>query len=209
MKYLLFPLLVLFAACDLPEEEETWLGAFRCEPDVVFDAWRRGDELRIDLMEIEHVLTRVPETEPERFSAPGIEAWFEGGHAHLRLGARAYECPPDETILGAVARGVDYRAVGQEPGWFLEIFNDDRFELHFDYGGQVARLPWSAPHDSSGGHRYITESGKARLEIRVDAAPCVDAMSGQPYPDAVTVVYRDATLERELQGCGRPLPARD
>lgn len=204
---LLFPLPALLLACSFPDEEETWLGAFRCEPDVVFDAWRRGGELRIDLMDIERVLALVPETEPERFIAQGIEAWFEGGTARLRLGARLYECPPDETILGAVERGVDYRAIGQEPGWFLEIFNNDRFELHFDYGGQVARLSWSAPRDTNGGQRYTVESDTARLEVRVDVAPCFDAMSGQPYPDTVTVLYRDATLERELQGCGRPLAA--
>ena len=205
MKYLLFPLLILLGGCSLPGEEETWLGAFRCEPDLVFDAWRRGDELRIDMMEMEHVLTAVPETAGPQFRGGGIEAWFEGGNAHLRIGARLHECPPDETVLHAVARGVDCRAVGQEPGWFLEIFNNDHFDLHFDYGGQLARLPWSAPRRNSGGHRYFTESGRAQLEVRVETAPCFDAMSGQPYPDTVTVLYRDATLERELQGCGRTL----
>jgi uncharacterized membrane protein/ketosteroid isomerase-like protein len=71
-------------------------------------------------------------------------------------------------------RGVDFRAVGQEPGWYLEMNNEKSMRLVWDY----------QDHD---------------LNIVIDSRPCQDGMSGAPYPNTVV-----ATIDgRELRGCGR------
>jgi len=200
---------LLLTACSAPVEDERFVAAFRCESDVVFDAWRGGDTLRIDFMNNEHILRAVAADGVEHYRGEGMEAWLDDGTALLLVGARRYECHLDESVMQAIERGVDYRAIGQEPGWLLEVFADQSFELHYDYGAEVAKFPWVAPRTLDGARKYAVESAGAQLEIDIAVAPCIDVMSGQPYPDTVTVRYRDASLERELSGCGRPLPALD
>lgn len=206
---LLPALAALLSACSAPVEQERFLGAYRCEADVVFDAWQRADTLRVDFMGQEHVLQSVATDESPHYAGESLEAWKMEDRFLVLLGSRRYECALDETIMRAIERGVDYRAVGQEPGWLLEIIRDKKIVLQYDYGGETVELPYGRPQPGEGSKTYEIESGEQELVVRVAVAPCHDAMSGQPYPDTVSVHYRDETLERELQGCGRPLPAGD
>lgn len=206
---ILLVLALLLSACSAPVEQERFLGAYRCEADVVFEAWQRAAGLRIDLMGQEHVLQTVASDELQHYAGENLEAWQEEDRFLVLLGSRRYECALDETVMRAIERGVDYRAVGQEPGWLLEIFRDEKMVLHYDYGGERAEFSYDRPQRGEGAMTYQLESGEQQLVVRMAIAPCHDAMSGQPYPDTVSVYYRDETLERELQGCGRPLPAAE
>ncbi|HEX7072166.1 MAG TPA: hypothetical protein VF190_15240, partial [Rhodothermales bacterium] len=62
----------------------------------------------------------------------------------------------------ARARGVDFRAVGQEPGWLLEIADGDSLRFLYDYGtSEVAaavRTAQVAPGDARV-YRAETHSG--------------------------------------------------
>ncbi|MEM9303574.1 MAG: hypothetical protein AAGE01_15760 [Pseudomonadota bacterium] len=100
---------------------------------------------------------------------------------------------------GAKLRGVSFRAVGQEPGWLLEIRNGERIDFSFDYGQRTLRVPATEPDDdtSTRTSRFVSWP----LEITIEGRPCGDAMSGEAFD--TTVVVRLA--ERTFQGCGRPL----
>ncbi len=100
-------------------------------------------------------------------------------------------------------RGVDFRAVGQEPGWFLEI--DDQREMHllYDYAEREARTPVPAPVASGGTVLYEAITGAQRLRVVIEERACQDGMSGEAFPRTVTVVIDG----RELRGCGRSLTA--
>ncbi len=92
-----------------------------------------------------------------------------------------------------------FRAIGQEPGWRLEI--GDTIDLLYRYGEARATLPAAAPDISQDGvTRYAASNDAHTMTIVVTPAPCEDAMSGQPYPARVTVVIDGETLE----GCGGP-----
>lgn len=100
----------------------------------------------------------------------------------------------------ARAEGVDFRAVGQEPGWLLDIYELDRIRLLWDYGDNLADFPLTEPsYPQEGATRYETEAGGRTLVIVIRRFPCSDAMSGQPYPSTVEVVIDGRTLN----GCGR------
>lgn len=100
----------------------------------------------------------------------------------------------------ARAAGVDFRAVGQEPGWMLDIYAETRMRLLWDYGERIADFPLTAPDTSQeGATRYETAQGGLRLAVTVRRAPCQDVMSGEPYPATVEVVIDGRTL----QGCGK------
>jgi putative lipoprotein len=100
----------------------------------------------------------------------------------------------------ARAAGVDFRAVGQEPGWMLDIYTETRMRLLWDYGERIADFPLTAPDTSQeGATRYETAQGGRRLAVTIRRAPCQDVMSGEPYPASVEVVIDGRTL----QGCGK------
>jgi putative lipoprotein len=101
----------------------------------------------------------------------------------------------------ARARGVDFRAIGQEPGWMLEIDNDKSLYLLADYGEQKVTAPAPALRDSADVAIYTATSDTLRLTVHVRAVPCADAMSGEEMTHSVTVFMN----ERQYTGCGRDL----
>lgn len=91
-----------------------------------------------------------------------------------------------------------YRALGQEPGWMLDIHSSRRALLVLDYGERA--LSFELPY------RYIRPSDAA-YEARADGeaitiiirnGPCEDAMSGQIFPELVQVRVGAQTYS----GCG-------
>ena len=97
--------------------------------------------------------------------------------------------------------GVDFRAVGNEPGWHLEIHLGDRMVFVGDYG--ELQLEVAAPvEEVLGGVRIVSgadDSNELRVEIVQGA--CVDTMADESYPSQV-VIQVDG---RTYQGCGRDL----
>lgn len=101
---------------------------------------------------------------------------------------------------GARAEGVDFRAIGQEPGWMLDIYTQERIRLLWDYGQSVADFPLTAPNTATeGATRYETQADGHTLVVATRRFPCQDAMSGEAYPATVEVVIDGRTLN----GCGR------
>jgi len=101
---------------------------------------------------------------------------------------------------GARAAGVDFRAIGQEPGWMIDIYTQNRIVALLDYGQTLIELPRSEPtYPVEGATRYETQGGGHTLSITYRRFPCQDAMSGEDYPATVEVVIDGRTLN----GCGR------
>jgi heat shock protein HslJ/uncharacterized membrane protein len=103
-------------------------------------------------------------------------------------------------------RGVEFRAVGQEPGWVLEIDEGRLLRYAGDYGATHLSAPAPEPVvDSTGAARFeVSEDGRA-LVATVRPEPCQDAMSGEAFTHAVTV----RTGGQDLDGCGRLLATDD
>jgi uncharacterized membrane protein len=100
----------------------------------------------------------------------------------------------------ARAAGVDFRAVGQEPGWLLDIHQRGIIKFSWDYGDNYAEFAIADPtHPQEGVTRYEAHSDGRALVVTIRRTPCNDAMSGQPYPSTVDVVIDG----RALNGCGR------
>ncbi|MGH6951331.1 MAG: COG3650 family protein [Vitreimonas sp.] len=100
----------------------------------------------------------------------------------------------------ARAAGVDFRAVGQEPGWMLDIYTETRMRLVWDYGENTADFPLTAPATTQeGATHYETMLNGRTLSVTIRRTPCQDAMSGEAYPAAVEI----AIDGRTLRGCGK------
>jgi putative lipoprotein len=101
----------------------------------------------------------------------------------------------------AKLRGVAFRAVGQEPGWLLEISDGAEILLVLDYGESRKSYPFVEPvvYQEERMTRYIIDEGELIIEIR--GQHCEDVMSGEQFEVSVTIIMPD----RRLAGCGRAL----
>jgi heat shock protein HslJ/uncharacterized membrane protein len=110
---------------------------------------------------------------------------------------------PWDGVFFELARDRDFRAVGQEPGWQLEMRMGSEMRFTYDYGRESAVTP-AAPAvlDPQTGTRSFHARAEAN-DLRVEIVPvkCEDAMSGKPYPATVVVTLND----RSFRGCGEPL----
>ena len=114
--------------------------------------------------------------------------------------------PRPEPWLEARARGVTFRALGQEPGWRMDIYGTirrpERLELMLNYGDEVRRYDTiTTDTDGEGNLRYRAGDGPQAMEAVVEDRQCRDAMSGEIFEALVTLRLK----ERELSGCGRSL----
>lgn len=101
---------------------------------------------------------------------------------------------------GARAAGVDFRGIGQEPGWMIDVYQENRIVLLLDYGESIAEFPLTEPqYPQEGATLYQTRSGERTLAVTIRRAPCQDSMSGEAFPATVEV----AIDGRTLNGCGR------
>jgi uncharacterized membrane protein len=101
----------------------------------------------------------------------------------------------------AKLRGVAFRAIGQEPGWLLEIKNGEEILLATDYGSTRFVMPYVEPvvYREERRTEFVLDGYETTVEIRGE--PCTDSMSGEEFEVSVTVRQG----ERELRGCGRAL----
>lgn len=128
---------------------------------------------------------------------PDVEAPTAGEALDMHVREALAAMPSWEQARTA---GVDFRGVGQEPGWILDIYRADRIVLVWDYGESSASFPLVAPsYPQEGATRYESQSNGRALAITIRRFPCQDAMSGEAFPASVEVIIDGRTLE----GCGR------
>ena len=103
----------------------------------------------------------------------------------------------------AKLNGADFRAVGNEPGWYMEISNKQDILLVTDYGQQTYRFTSaiinSKPHERT--TSYHAQSNGNSIEIVIKGMPCQDSMSGEAFSAAVSVLINN----RRYMGCGKAL----
>ena len=101
----------------------------------------------------------------------------------------------------AKLRGIVFRAIGQEPGWLLEITNGEEILLITDYGQNRNSYPYVEPivNEEERRTHFVLESFGVTVEIRGEH--CTDVMSGEEFEVSVTIIMK----EKRLEGCGRAL----
>ncbi len=100
----------------------------------------------------------------------------------------------------ARAAGVDFRGIGQEPGWLLDVYTQNYIVLDWDYGEKREIFPLPEPtYPVQGATRYEARTEAHALTITIRRFPCQDTMSGEAFPATVELDIDGRTLE----GCGR------
>jgi uncharacterized membrane protein len=130
-------------------------------------------------------------------SAPTSQPQAEAPAAQASAAPSLDSMPSWET---ARAAGVDFRAVGQEPGWMADIYTDGRVQIVWDYGDKSAAFTGASPsYPREGSTQYDVTGVGHTLRVVTQRFPCQDAMSGEAYPARVVVTIDGRTLE----GCGK------
>ena len=142
-----------------------------------------------------------------KYSGDGVVVWIKGNSAMLEVaGERITGCQEDVRASiweHAKLSGVDFRAVGNEPGWHLEIRDGRRIDFTYSYGAESVSMPASEPTSDSAARTavYQTQNDAHDLTVVLEGTTCSDTMSGEVFETRVSVVL-DGT---EFYGCGRAL----
>lgn len=130
----------------------------------------------------------------------GVRFDVRGEAARLALpGDAVRDCVPARQPSPwneAVLRGLAFRAVGNEPGWFVEVDagSNPMLRATLDYGER--RLDVANVQRTTDGYRGTSGGQPVTLAVRRTA--CTDGMSGQRFEATATL----RVGEREYSGCG-------
>ncbi len=98
-------------------------------------------------------------------------------------------------------RGISFRAIGQEPGWLLEITNGEKIYLITDYGQTKITSPYVDPNVNPAQHTTVFTVKDQKLEIIIEGKECSDVMSGEKFNVSVFVILKG----KKFKGCGKAL----
>jgi membrane-bound inhibitor of C-type lysozyme/uncharacterized membrane protein len=151
-------------------------------------------------------LPHEPAASGARYSDGEDLFWSKGTEALLIVDGVEHAGCVRNTVAAvwedARIRGVDYRAVGNEPGWHLEIVESGQTVFVGDFG--ATRLEFATPsptRDDDGSLHFGWREGTERFEATLREARCQDTMADIAYALTVTVEWND----RKLSGCGQAL----
>lgn len=193
------------ASASAGAREQTWV--FECPDDYSFVARTRGDSIWLFLPGRTVELPKAASASGSSYSDGSTGLLIDGDSAELETAsARHARCRNNRALAiweHAKLNGVDFRATGNEPGWYMEISNRYDILVVTDYGQTTYRFPSasleSEPDSRTATYRARSENDSA--EIVITRAPCRDSMSGEAFPAAVSVRIND----REYRGCGKAL----
>jgi putative lipoprotein len=151
------------------------------------------------------VLSRVRAASGVRYEEADVMFWMKGEEAMLSVGPHQYrDCrllPARAPWEDARRRGVSFRAVGSEPGWYLELGRERGVLFVGDDG--ATRLELADPEEESAEGARILQGRVAGTLLRVEIIDgvCTETGQGDPFPSHVTVQVDGD----RYQGCGRTL----
>ena len=162
-------------------------------------------EMALWLPERYVILSQVRSASGAKYEEGDIEFWSKGDEAMLTVGNQQYlNCilvPGRVPWEDARRRGVAFRAVGNEPGWSLEIQNDRHLLFIGEYGMRRVATPDPGVQLQGDVRRYHAVTESADLQVEISEELCTDTMSGETFPTRVTVTLSDDIF----YGCGRDL----
>lgn len=162
-------------------------------------------EMAVWLEERYLILSSVRSASGSKYTEGDVTFWSKGNEAILYIGNQRFDdctlAPHRAPWEDARRRGVDFRAVGNEPGWVLEIQNDRHLLFIADYG--MNRVLIENPVLSVQGSHSIYEAHNKTDTLKIDIVDeqCTDSMKGNTFASQVTLYWNGNTYI----GCGSTL----
>jgi hypothetical protein len=179
---------------------------YTCAGNVRFSIREFGDVATIRHSTRMIALPRVRIASGVRYATDTTEFLNRRGTATLRIGGTRYtDCTGQlAPTPHDVARflGVDYRAIGREPAWSLEIDEGQYMRFAIE-GGAAMYMDVPTPTGDAARRVYLVDPETEDFRVVVEEKPCRDRSTQVDYPNTVTVIYNGLPYP----GCGGPLPA--
>jgi putative lipoprotein len=173
--------------------------------DYDFVTYSEPGEVALYTSSDQRALPQVPAASGVKYTDDEVTFWSHGNEAMLDLGSRKYtQCQLNRRRIPwevARRRGVDFRAVGQEPGWYLEMTHEQQLLFVAAYGGQRILLPTPEPVLKGERETYEVADNAHQLRVEISLQHCTDSMSGEAFDSSVQL-----TLDgKHYEGCGETL----
>jgi membrane-bound inhibitor of C-type lysozyme len=218
---LLFCALALFLACtnpashnDLaaeslkqPDQSDAKTYVYECSDGYGFVARIQMEKVWLFLPEKTISLPHVLSGSGAKYSEDQITYWSKGDEALLEIGDEKHtKCKNNRAMAiweDAKLRGVDFRAIGNEPGWNLEIIKSNKIVFVGDYGQQRYEFITTEPSidPQSRTTAYDVQNDTHELSVIIKGRRCRDTMSGEQFETTVTVILDG----KKYRGCGKAL----
>lgn len=101
----------------------------------------------------------------------------------------------------AKLRGVAFRAIGQEPGWLLEMTTGEKILLVTNTGQTRTEYPYVEPEVFQDQRKSVFSVKQDELKVTIEGVNCTDIMSGEKFEVSVFIEFNG----KALKGCGRAL----
>ena len=170
--------------------------------EVLLDARREGETVHLSFSGRTLALQHVESFAGARFADARGNAFMQlDENAKLILaGDDGRDCTISDRgspWSDASARGIGFRAVGNEPGWFVEVDKGESPSLHatLDYGDREVIVAKAQP--AGLGFAGKTSDGTA-VVLEIQRTRCQDGMSGEAFEASARLVVGD----RSYRGCG-------
>jgi len=180
---------------------ESGIVHWQCE-ELLVDATREGEVLHLAFSGRSVALPHAESLVGTRFADAAGNAFTEKGDgAQLMLaGERQRDCTHVDHASpwsDAAARGIAFRAVGSEPGWWVEVGSGERPPLQalLDYGDR--RLAVAHARRIEDGYAGTAADGTP-VKLQVRRERCQDGMSGEAFEANVRLQVGD----HDYRGCG-------
>ena len=178
---------------------------YECQNDNNFILETRDNEAWLLTKDISMSLPRVISASGEKYKKDNIVFYSHGYEAMLDTPSKKYrQCSNNRYKAvweDAKLRGNNFRATGNEPGWYLEIAQGGKKTLLVtDYGAEKYELSLSKPYTSTN-MRVTRYRIQGFLDIKIEGKTCIDSMTGHRFSSRVTIKI-DGKIYR---GCGKSL----
>lgn len=196
-----------YAAADIRqivEVEKAQTFVFHCDDDYTFVAQIEGGSawlfLPADTLELAQVSA-------DTFRKGNLLFQIDGQLCLLKEGdgiSRQCKNNRREAIWEhAKLNGADFRAIGNEPGWNLEIHGGSKAILVTGYGSKRYEINLLPPQVNREVKTtvFTSSTGEPRVTLKIMGEHCSDTMSGEQFETTVEVDL-DGKI---LRGCGRAL----
>ena len=162
-------------------------------------------EMAVWLPEGYTILSQVRSASGTLYEEGDISFWSKGDEAMLTMAGQSYlncQLQPERVPWeDARRRGVDFRGVGNEPGWHIEIQSGRQLLFVSDYGSERVLVQDPTETKTEDMRVYKGVSGGRDLQVDIVEQPCVDTMSDEQFPQRVTVQFDNV----HYHGCGQYL----
>ncbi|AJE45085.1 META domain-containing protein [Celeribacter indicus] len=150
-----------------------------------------GDTALLYLRGSRFDLMRLPSASGEKYATETGDTvfWLQGEEALLQVAGTGNQS------CALTLPDTPWRAQGNEPGWILTV-EEGRLSAQLDYGETEFEADLTAPVRE--GESLVHTLPDHDLTLSLSREICYDGMSGQAYPEKVTLRLG----ERELSGCG-------